>query len=165
VSASAVANGADPAASTTAAPASPPQLRILVVEDNPFDLAVLEDLVQGAPPAALQLFVAATRNEGERVAATTELDVILLDLNLPDSTGISTLLEWQHSAATTAPVIVLSGNDHPDVIREARSLGAVHFIQKDHLSELADSGAAGSVKLTRLLRTTVRQANSHARGT
>jgi CheY-like chemotaxis protein len=135
-------------------------IRVIVAEDNPFDLAVLEDLVESAQPRAVELLTAATREEAERLAASSDHDLVLLDLDLPDSTGITTLLEWQHSAVSDAPVIILSGSDDPAVIREARALGAVHFIKKAQLSELADAGAAGANRLSRLLRTTVTRASS-----
>jgi CheY-like chemotaxis protein len=138
-------------------------LRVLVAEDNPFDLAVLEELVDLARPRAVELLTAATREEAERLAASSYHDLVLLDLDLPDSTGITTLLEWQHRAVSSAPVIILSGSDDPAVIREARALGAVHFIKKAQLSELADAGTAGANRLSRLLRTTVTRASSEPR--
>jgi len=138
-------------------------LRVIVAEDNPFDLAVLEELVEMADPRAVELISAATREEAERLAASAEHDLVLLDLELPDSSGITTLLEWQHSAVSAAPVIILSGSNDPGVISEARALGAVHFIQKDQLSGLADAGPAGADKLARLFRTTVRRATAQPR--
>jgi CheY-like chemotaxis protein len=146
-------------------PAPKRRLRALVVESNPFDLGVLEELAEMADPVAIDLLPAATRAEAERLAATTEHDVVLLNLELPDSTGIATLLEWQHSGISAAPVIILSGNGQSPAIGEARSLGIVHFIQKDQLDELVDLGSVGADRFARLLRQTVKRAASHPRGT
>jgi CheY-like chemotaxis protein len=145
-------------------PAPERRLRALVVESNPFDLGVLEELAEMADPVAVDLLPAATRAEAERLAATTEHDVVLLNLELPDSTGIATLLEWQHSGISAAPVIILSGNGQSPAIGEARSLGIVHFIQKDQLDELVELGSVGADRFARLLRQTVKRAASHPRG-
>lgn len=131
-------------------------LRLLVVEDNPFDLALIEEVAEAADEELL-ITSATTRNEAERVAATASFDIILLGLDLPDSAGIPTLLEWQHSAVSGAPVIVLIGHSEAGVIREAKALGAFHVIQKSHLAELADAGATGADRLVRLLRSTVKK--------
>jgi len=133
---------------------------VLIIEDNPFDLGVLEELIELIETPKIELFVAATRAEGEALARATEHDIVLLDLSLPDSSGMTTLLEWQHALVSDAPVIILSGDNDPETIKEARALGVAHFIQKDQLCDLLEAEAAGGQKLVRLLRTTIKRAGA-----
>lgn len=135
-------------------------LRVLIVEDNPFDLGVLEELIELVETPKIELLVAATRAEGEGLARSTEHDIVLLDLSLPDSSGITTLLEWRHAHVSDAPVVILSGDNHPETIKEARALGVAHFIQKDQLCDLLEAEAAGGQRLVRLLRSTIKRASA-----
>lgn len=69
-------------------------------------------------------------------------ELVLLDLNLPDSRGVDTLLRLRE-AAPLARVIVLSADDHPDTVLAALDAGAAGFISKS-----ADSQALGGALRT-----------------
>ncbi len=62
-------------------------------------------------------------------------DLILLDLNLPDCSGLAAL-EAVREACPDAPVVVLSGNDDKATILDALNLGAMGFIPKSMNPEL-----------------------------
>jgi CheY-like chemotaxis protein len=136
------------------------EMRVLCIEDNPFDVAVLEELIGGLPQGSVALRHVATLADGLERALYERVDVVLLDLGLPDSSGIATLLEWQLGSTTSAPVIVMTGDRHPDTVREAQLLGAAQFVHKQHIADLVNC-AGGSAKLLRLLQTTTAASRHH----
>jgi CheY-like chemotaxis protein len=131
-----------------------PVLRVLIVEDNPFDLATLGSLLDPFGPNEISVMHAATRGEGQELARASEFDVVMLDLDLPDSSGITTVLEWQHAVTTTVPLIATAAEAGAELIQQARALGVVHVVQKPHLDQLAAKGETGGRQLLQLLRTT-----------
>ncbi len=131
------------------------RLRLLVVEDNPFDLTVLEDLLEPyLSSGEVELTHCATRAEAEHLALSRPFDVVVLDLDLPDSQGLTTLLEWQHLVPLHIPLIALADVVDADLIREARALGVSQVIHRPQLEELASHGSAGQDRLHKLLRKT-----------
>jgi len=130
-------------------------MRILVVEDNPFDFAVIEELLEPSTRnGEVELAHFSTRGQAESATASTQFDLVLLDLDLPDSTGLTTLMEWQHHVTMGPPLIALADEADPEVMQEARSLGVVTVIQKAHLDKLATQGATGQQRLLKLLYAT-----------
>jgi DNA-binding NarL/FixJ family response regulator len=81
-------------------------------------------------------------------AATTDLDLVLLDLGLPDKPGLEALSDLKH-AHPDLPVVVLSGQEDHDTVLEAIKRGAMGFIPKSsddpkllwHALKMAVSGA------------------------
>lgn len=67
------------------------------------------------------------------------VDVVLLDLNLPDSHGLDTV---HRTAARVggAPIIVLTGQDNPSMTMEAADAGADDFLSKDEVDRTAWPG-------------------------
>lgn len=60
---------------------------------------------------------------------THELDLILLDLDMPGVQGFSSLL-WLRAEYPAVPVVIVSGKSQPDVMRRALDFGASGFIPK-----------------------------------
>ncbi len=112
-------------------------LRVLVVEDNPFDFAVIEELAGDAGP--IELVHVLTLREAIVAVRSSSFDLVLLDLDLPDSAGLTTILEWQHGPVVSLPLVALTDDADPELISGARALGAVHVIQKEHLEQLTDT--------------------------
>ena len=108
-------------------------VRVLLVEDNPADIDLIrEALVDGAlDPAfdgpALGLEQVDRLSAAFERLATGEIDVVLLDLTLPDSHGIDTFVRLERSAPRT-PIVVLSGLDD-----EAMAIRAVREGAQDYL--------------------------------
>ncbi len=121
-------------ASTASAPAPPRNaLRVLVVEDNVGDVELTRDYLSDVPGCSFSLTHAPTLHAAGEHLRRQAFDAVLLDLNLPDSTGMETLRSV-HGLAPDVPVVVLSGEDRPqlqvDVVRE----GAQDFIGKGESS-------------------------------
>ncbi len=64
-----------------------------------------------------------------RLTASADVDLVLLDLNMPGMHGLSGLL-YLRAEFAAVPVVVVSANENPRVIRRAIDLGAVGYIPK-----------------------------------
>ncbi len=120
-------------------------LRILLVEDNPGDARLIEEMLRDT--AELAQRVSADEREGRtpevaresRLEAGLErlrsgsVDVVLLDLNLPDSTGLETL-ERIGTESGDVPVVVLTGVRDQRVGVDAIQRGAQDFLVKDEVT-------------------------------
>jgi two-component system, NarL family, sensor histidine kinase UhpB len=106
-----------------------PGLRILVVEDNPVDALLVQSALESMPVAPAEII---TR---ERLAGAVEflsretIDVVLLDLGLPDSSGIQTFTTL-HTDCPHAAVVVLTGLDDDATGLEAMRRGAQDYLVK-----------------------------------
>ncbi|HTA66188.1 MAG TPA: response regulator [Xanthomonadaceae bacterium] len=98
---------------------------ILIVEDDARFSSILQDL---AHEMGFQCVIAGSANEGLEAAMTYRPSAILLDVNLPDHSGLGVLDQLKHKAATRhIPVHVLSVADYA---HEALELGAVGYALK-----------------------------------
>lgn len=85
-----------------------PTINVLLVEDNPEDAALVQESLGDATEARFEVHVACRLKEAQLQLAAREFHVVLLDLSLPDSSGLRTLetvLAWE----TGLPIVVLSG--------------------------------------------------------
>jgi DNA-binding NtrC family response regulator len=57
-------------------------------------------------------------------------DLVLLDIWMPDTDGVTLLKEWQRDALLTMPVIMMSGHATIDTAVEATRIGALNFLEK-----------------------------------
>lgn len=106
------------------------ELRILIVEDNPGDRDLIQDLLAFTPMGASCRFLTAERlMEAIGVVQRNAIDVVLLDLGLPDSNGIATITGFR-SRCSQVPVVVLTGNDDEQVGIAALQAGAQDYLVK-----------------------------------
>jgi PAS domain S-box-containing protein len=110
--------------------------RILVIEDNPGDFALIEDFLE-SQMASSNIFQAKTFKEGSLLLSSQKhaFNVILLDLSLPDKSGEELILEMI-AISTDIPIIILTG--YPDVAFSVKSLalGVADYLLKDDLTSL-----------------------------
>jgi DNA-binding NtrC family response regulator len=57
-------------------------------------------------------------------------DLVLLDIWMPDTDGVTLLKEWQRDGLLTMPVIMMSGHATIDTAVEATRIGALNFLEK-----------------------------------
>jgi signal transduction histidine kinase/CheY-like chemotaxis protein len=102
---------------------------VLYIEDNPINAILVEQLLSRWPGA--QLVVATDGVSGLDLAHSLMPDVILLDMQLPDMTGIDVLHQLKADPATsTLLVVALSANAAPEDMDAARGAGALDYWTK-----------------------------------
>ncbi len=85
---------------------------LLLVEDNPADAELTSELLAEVPGYRYRLMVASRLAEALEVLQSEPVHAVVLDLNLPDSTGMETLNRVR-AVDPDVPVVVLSGADRP----------------------------------------------------
>lgn len=114
---------------------------ILVADDHPlFRSAVLHALREALPQATV--FEAASAAGLDQVlAAQLQIELVLLDLAMPGARGFSALLHVR-GERPEIPVVIISSNDHPRVIRRAQQFGAAGFIPKSSPADAIGAAVA-----------------------
>jgi two-component system cell cycle sensor histidine kinase/response regulator CckA len=114
----------------TASATSQP-IRVLLVEDNPGDARLILEMLREVSAQFDLQQVEHLEQALERLGKAT-VDVVLLDLGLPDSQGLATF-ERTRRGTTTEPIIVISGLDDERVALEAVRSGAQDYLVKGHI--------------------------------
>ncbi|KWE45518.1 hybrid sensor histidine kinase/response regulator [Burkholderia ubonensis] len=118
---------AERATAETAAEA--PAHTVLYIEDNPANRALVEQLL--ARRADLRMLSAATGQLGVALARSTLPKVILMDINLPDISGVDALgLLRSHPETAAIPVVALSSNAMPRDIDQGLKAGFFRYLTK-----------------------------------
>ena len=105
-------------------------LSVLLIEDSPVDARLIRFyLTEGEASLTDNLTLATDLKAGLSQLAEKSFDVILLDLTLPDSTGIETF-QRIHAAAPKLPIVVLSGHEDEFLAREIVKSGAQDCLSK-----------------------------------
>ena len=113
--------------------------RFLIVEDHPLFREALESAICVANPEAEILQATSIETALDVLSSTHQVDLILLDLSMPGTTGLSGLIQLRNSFPKS-PIIVVSGYENPDIIGSVLSLGVAGYIPKSTSKrELADS--------------------------
>ncbi len=107
--------------------------KILLIEDNPGDARLIQvTLAEGNGTAQFDLSWADRLSKAVEVLATTIVDVILVDLTLPDSQGLSTVTHII-AEAPEIPIIILTGLDDEALAVNALQEGAQDYLVKGQL--------------------------------
>ena len=104
----------------------PDPARILIVDDDRFVREILKDLLR---PTGDQLDEAADGQKALEKVRAAPPDLVLLDLFMPNVSGMQALREIRE-AAPNARVVVISSMDAPALIDEAKASGASDFLVK-----------------------------------
>ncbi|MHB8790132.1 MAG: response regulator [Desulfobulbaceae bacterium] len=104
-------------------------IHILHIEDNPADAALVHEILAEAKEFSGTVHHAGLLSLGLEILTGNGVDIILLDLNLPDSAGTTTFQAVKESARDT-PVIIMTGlNDEEAAIHAVRE-GAQDYLVK-----------------------------------
>jgi signal transduction histidine kinase len=111
-------------------------LQVLLVEDNAGDVRLLREMFSKESRDAFQLTHLLRMSEAETHLAQGGVDIVLLDLGLPDGHGLDTVRR-AHAAAPKVPVIVLTGLDDEALAAEAMNAGAQDYLIKGQIENRA----------------------------
>jgi sigma-B regulation protein RsbU (phosphoserine phosphatase) len=108
-------------------------INILLVEDNPDDVFFLRMMLNKVSGAHFELHPVQDLATGLTRLAEGNIDVVLLDLSLPDSSGLETFRVIK-AQARDVPIIVLSGTDDETLALNAVHAGAEDYLVKGHVN-------------------------------
>jgi len=100
---------------------------ILVVDDEMGIRELLSEIL-GDEGHAVQL--AENAQQARQARQQGAPDLVLLDIWMPDTDGVTLLKEWQRDGLLTMPVIMMSGHATIDTAVEATRIGALNFLEK-----------------------------------
>ena len=124
---------------------------ILVVDD---EMGIRELLSEILGDEGHVVTTAEDANQAREVRLSGAPDLVLLDIWMPDTDGVTLLKEWQRDGLLTMPVIMMSGHATIDTAVEATRIGAMNFLEKP-------------ISLQKLLKTVqqgLSRGHEHARG-
>ncbi len=107
-------------------------VQVLLVEDNPDHARLIERMLGQARVDAFELTPVRRLSEGLAQLEGREVDVILLDLSLPDSQGLDTFVEME-ARASQVPIVVLTGFEDEELAIEAARKGAQDYLVKNQV--------------------------------
>ncbi len=100
---------------------------ILVVDD---ELGIRDLLSEILNDEGHQIELAENAAQARAARARSRPDLVLLDIWMPDTDGVTLLKEWSSSGLLTMPVIMMSGHATIDTAVEATKIGALAFLEK-----------------------------------
>lgn len=108
------------------------RIQVLLVEDNPGDVRLIKEMLSGPAyfDVMYQLSQVETLNAAIQACSNNPCHVILLDLNLPDSTGLETL-ESLNGLFPQIPIIVLTGLNDAELTMRSVQHGAQDYVTKE----------------------------------
>jgi two-component system, NarL family, sensor histidine kinase UhpB len=109
-------------------------IHILVLEDNPGDLFLLEESLRGTDLQIAEITHAVTLADAKQVLADKRIDLLFLDLSLPDSFGLETYTRLQALTQRVA-VVLLTGLNDTKIALQALVLGAQDYLIKGDFDE------------------------------
>jgi diguanylate cyclase (GGDEF)-like protein/PAS domain S-box-containing protein len=103
-----------------------------LVEDNPGDARLLREMFDEQGAHGTKLTIAQSMGEAEKYLAEHTVDVILLDLGLPDVQGLD-VVRRAHAAAPRVPLVVLTGLDDETLAARVLQEGAQDYLVKSQI--------------------------------
>jgi DNA-binding NtrC family response regulator len=101
--------------------------QILVVDD---EVGIRELLSEILRDEGYQVRLAENAGQARAQRAQARPDLVLLDIWMPDTDGITLLKEWASAGLLTMPVVMMSGHGTIDTAVEATRIGAYDFLEK-----------------------------------
>ncbi|MFZ8943275.1 MAG: response regulator [Methylophilaceae bacterium] len=125
--------------------------KILVVDDEENIRKSLNEILIDE---GYEVFLAKDANFARKIKEKEKIDLILLDIWMPDCDGISLLKEWEKNKQLLCPVIMMSGHGTIDTAIEATKIGAFDFLEKpislQKLLKTIGSGLKRTIDIKRL---------------
>ncbi|HUI44488.1 MAG TPA: diguanylate cyclase [Nitrospirota bacterium] len=106
---------------------------VLLIEDNHDDALLIHRYLSTAKKVLYQVHHVDELRKGLEYLNSGSVDVVLLDLGLPDAHGLSAF-EKVHALSPNVPIIVLTGHDDDDLAMEAVHKGAQDYLVKGQIA-------------------------------
>jgi PAS domain S-box-containing protein len=137
-------------------------LTVLIVEDNPGDMFLLEETLRMTKLRFEDILKARTAAEAIDLLKEKPVSVVLLDLSLPDSSGFNSY-EQVNQHADDIPIIVLTGLSDTELALETMASGAQDYLIKGEYDErLLSKSIQYSIERNRI-RESLRESNESYR--
>ncbi|MBN2852213.1 MAG: response regulator [Clostridia bacterium] len=108
-------------------------VKMLIVEDNQGDADYIKEILENQSEINIHIHLVSRLQHAIDFLEKENADIILLDLGLPDSRGINTLISLKEFAVNI-PIIVLTGNDDQKLGLQSISNGAQDYLVKNQIS-------------------------------
>src|ERR1700704_3795455 len=105
---------------------------VLLVEDNPGDARLLHEMFNEHGSHDIELTHVGSMGEAEKHLAERAVDIILLDLGLPDAQGLEAVRR-AHVAVPRVPLVVLTGLDDESLAAQSLQEGAQEHLIKGQI--------------------------------
>jgi DNA-binding NarL/FixJ family response regulator len=103
--------------------------RLVIADDHPLFRGALREAVAGLFDASAIAEAGSFDDMSKLLDRNSDVDLVLLDLAMPGVRGFSGLM-YMRAQFPSVPVVIVSGNDDPAVIRRCMDFGASGFIPK-----------------------------------
>ena len=108
-------------------------IKILLIEDNPGDTRLIQEMLKEAEDPSFLLLCASRLSEGISLLSESEIDLLLVDLSLPDCEGLETFRKI-HEEDPEIPAVVLTSFKDEELAVKAVSEGAQDYLVKGEIS-------------------------------
>jgi len=108
------------------------KINIILIEDNPGDSRLIKEYLKDCGTSVYEVTEFNCLEKIFQNASEIDTDIILLDLSLPDSSGLNTLIKVFSNFPQTA-IVVLTGLNNEDLAIEAMRHGAQDYLVKDQI--------------------------------
>lgn len=108
-------------------------IHVLLIEDNPGDQRLMQELLREVTSVAIQLDYADSLRQGMQLLKQTSFDVVLLDLFLSDSQGFATFTQL-HQQERKTPIVVTTGLNDETLALNAVQAGAQDYLVKGQIT-------------------------------
>ena len=136
------------------------KIKLLIVDDEKDIRESLKDILIDE---GYEIFQAANASEAKEIKLSQRIDLILLDIWMPDIDGLSLLKEWSSNNEINCPVIMMSGHGTIDTAIEATKIGATDFLEKpislQKLLKTISSSLKNSAVLNKIDKTFFEESN------
>lgn len=138
-------------------------IKILLVEDNPADADLLQELLAEVDEIQWQVVHVERLKDALQCLSNSHFDVVLLDLSLPDQQGVATVAQT-YQAVPDLPILVLTGLNDRVIALEALREGAQDYLVKGKIdSDLLVRAIRYAIERTHTLKR-LRQSEEQLQG-
>ncbi|WP_221795571.1 response regulator [Oceanobacter mangrovi] len=124
--------------------------KLLIADDHPLFREAIADVVRNRYPNADIIEAENLEDAAALAEQQDDLDLILLDLNMPGMNGLNGLIQLRNESPTI-PVVIISAEEEKSVVLQAMTYGAVGFIIKslprEKMTQALEQVLAGQVYL------------------